>query len=135
MVQIRDYDTAVTLIADADYITKGRLLGGGVDRDGQQRYTEEPEAGPSSGAVSSGTGAGTFLAHQHTSQYSDDDRRKVEQGQSPHAHFISELIFFAHIYSHRRTALFGRDQVPVDIPRSISARVDAPTRLARCAFP
>jgi hypothetical protein len=79
MVQIRDYDTAVTLIADADYITKGRLLGGGVDGDGQQRYTEEPEAGPSSGAVSSGTGAGTFLAHQNTSQYSDDDRRKVEQ--------------------------------------------------------
>ena len=87
MTEIRDYDMAVTLIADADYITKGRLLGG--DRDGDAReYGGEPEAGPSSSATaaagpSSGSGVGTFHARQSTTQhYSDEDRRKIEHGQS-----------------------------------------------------
>lgn len=73
MTEIRDYDRAVTLIADADYITRGKLLGG--DGGG--------EVGPSSSATaaagpSSGPGVGTFHARQSTAHYSDEDRRKIE---------------------------------------------------------
>lgn len=54
MTHIRDYDTAVTLIADADYITQGRLLG----------HDDDDQAGPSA-----------------TTSYSDEERLKIEQGQ------------------------------------------------------
>ncbi|KAH0833383.1 hypothetical protein J3R83DRAFT_12484 [Lanmaoa asiatica] len=52
MAHIRDYDNAVTLIADADYITKGKLLAG--DDDGRD---DEGEAGPSRVAGSSSSAA------------------------------------------------------------------------------
>ncbi|KAF8554008.1 DUF544-domain-containing protein [Imleria badia] len=82
MGHIRDYDSAANLIADADYITKGRLLGGDGHGDEPDGYAREaPEAGPSSSAAagpSTSAGSATFFARKGTSLYSDEDRRKIE---------------------------------------------------------
>lgn len=94
MVHIRDYDSAVTLIADADYITKGRLL------TGDEHHREaQAEPGPSQGAStssnnnpaagsSSGAGGNTYTARHSTTPYSDDDRRKIEHGPSRASGFV-----------------------------------------------
>ncbi|KAG8212813.1 hypothetical protein J3R82DRAFT_11106 [Butyriboletus roseoflavus] len=81
MAHIRDYDTAVTLIADADYITRGRLLSGGEDqREGEHEAGPSQVAGSSSSAAagSSSGGGNAFMARQSATQYSDEDRRKIE---------------------------------------------------------
>ncbi|KAI9457045.1 hypothetical protein HD554DRAFT_2207253 [Boletus coccyginus] len=79
MTHIRDYDNAVTLIADADYITRGRLLGRDGDGGGGGKETYgEPDAGPSPLAGSSAAGVGTHRARQSTTHYSDEDRHKIE---------------------------------------------------------
>lgn len=70
MADVRDYDTAVNLIADADHLTKGLLLGHAYDDEGAG-----PSAGPSSGA-----------------SYSDTQRHKIEQGWSRP---LRSLPFFA----------------------------------------
>jgi len=57
MTHVQDYDSAVNLIADADYVTRGQLLGRAYEDDGAG-----PSAGPSSGA-----------------SYSDTQRHKIEQ--------------------------------------------------------
>lgn len=109
MEHIRDYDTAVMLIADADYITRGRLLGGNGDGDddkdgggrgdGRAGYGEA-EAGPSSSAVAGPSSGGVFARH-NTSQYSDEDRSKIEQGPFlSHLSFFSWLITLAQPSSH-----------------------------------
>lgn len=84
MTQIRDYDSAVTLIADADYVTRGRLLSG--DGGGRER---EAEVGPGQVAGSSrspiagsSSDEGTSLARHSMTHYSDEDRHKIERGQS-----------------------------------------------------
>ncbi|KAF8124701.1 hypothetical protein EV363DRAFT_1539492 [Boletus edulis] len=74
MAHIRDYDTAVTLIADADYLTKGKLLSGDAQGDGRAGYAEAPEASSSSAGGSASLGS--FLPR--TTQYSDEDRCKIE---------------------------------------------------------
>lgn len=89
MVRIRDYDSAVTLIADADYTTRGRLLGRDGGGDGRETYGE-PGAGPSPFAGSSGAvagpssgaaaGVGTHRARQSTTYYSDEDQHKIQHG-------------------------------------------------------
>ncbi|KAG6372167.1 hypothetical protein JVT61DRAFT_7957 [Boletus reticuloceps] len=79
MAHIRDYDTAVTLIADADYLTKGKLLSGDAQGHGHAGYGEAPEAGPSSSSAGGSASLGSFLTRTSTSQYSDEDRRKIEQ--------------------------------------------------------
>lgn len=65
MSHIRDYDTAATLIADADYITKGRLL----------PDTHAHAAGPSASS-----GPSTSRARPTSGDYSDAERLKIEQG-------------------------------------------------------
>ncbi|KAJ8596699.1 hypothetical protein M405DRAFT_725644 [Rhizopogon salebrosus TDB-379] len=67
---VRDYDTAVTLIADADHITRGRLLTVGVWGEA------EPEAGSSSQAGSGPSGYASPSSPSDT--YSDKDREKIE---------------------------------------------------------
>ena len=119
MAHIRDYDSAVNLIADADYITKGQLLGGNGHGDGAgpDGYLSAPEAGPSSGATagpstnastSTSVGVGTFLARHDTHPYSDEDRRKIEHGQSDRFFFAFNCSFSPDripcVYSHPITS-------------------------------
>lgn len=71
---VRDYDTAVTLIADADHITRGRLLSGDVWGEGEG----EGEVGSSSQVESGPSGyAGPSSASDN---YSEKDREKIEHG-------------------------------------------------------
>jgi len=77
--RVQDYDTAVTLIADADHITHGKLLAGdSFDVDANQ-------AGPSNAAGSSSqaglSNAGTSShgdIYYHSGSYSDEQRLKIE---------------------------------------------------------
>jgi len=71
---VRDYDTAVTLIADADHITRGRLLTADV-WDGT-----EPEAGSSSRGQSSQSGYASPTSPSDS--YSENDREKIEHGMT-----------------------------------------------------
>ncbi|KAG1735291.1 uncharacterized protein EDB91DRAFT_1144738 [Suillus paluster] len=75
MKHVRDYDTAVTLIADADHVTKGQLLTQTADVWGG-------DAGGSSQAEgSSGAGGGPSGYASHTSpcdSYSEKDKEKIE---------------------------------------------------------
>ncbi|KAF8838025.1 DUF544-domain-containing protein [Paxillus ammoniavirescens] len=65
--QIRDYDNAVTLIADADHITKGKLL---TNYDAyNDRGAGPSEAGPSQPGPSRAAPSDT---------YSEQDRQKIE---------------------------------------------------------
>ncbi|KAG2101578.1 uncharacterized protein F5147DRAFT_616394 [Suillus discolor] len=69
---VRDYDTAVTLIADADHVTRGRLLSGDVWGEGEG----EGEVGSSSQVESGPSGyAGPSSASDN---YSEKDREKIE---------------------------------------------------------
>ncbi|KAG9316096.1 hypothetical protein JVU11DRAFT_3770 [Chiua virens] len=88
MTQIRDYDNAVTLIADADYITKGRLLGGA-----DEYVDNEPQAGGSS-STNAGPVAGPHTPH------SDEDQRKIEHGQSQFTLASSRSSFVAILAQH-----------------------------------
>jgi hypothetical protein len=69
---VRDYDTAVTLIADADHITSGRLLTADVWGGA------EPEAGSSSQGPSSQSGYASPTSPSDS--YSEKDREKIEHG-------------------------------------------------------
>lgn len=84
MAHIRDYDSAVTLIADADYVTRGRLLSGnGGGREAEAEVGPSQVAG-SSGSANAGSSSGgnASLARHSTAHYSDEDRHKIERGQS-----------------------------------------------------
>lgn len=71
---VRDYDTAVTLIADADHITRGRLLTADVWGGA------EPEAGSSSQGRS---GPSSYANPSSPSDsYSEKDREKIEHGMN-----------------------------------------------------
>jgi hypothetical protein len=121
---VRDYDTAVTLIADADHITRGRLLAAGVWGEA------EPEAGSSSQAGSGPSGYASPSSPSDT--YSDKDREKIEHGmiQAIYGTFIAELVL-----STRCTGLPGEHEVSIDISWSVPACVYAATRLACGALP
>ncbi|KAG2744741.1 hypothetical protein P692DRAFT_20744039 [Suillus brevipes Sb2] len=65
---VRDYDTAVTLIADADHITRGRLLSGDVWGEGEAGSSSQAGSGPSGYAGPSSA----------SDNYSESDREKIE---------------------------------------------------------
>ncbi|KAG1736330.1 hypothetical protein EDB19DRAFT_1721661 [Suillus lakei] len=65
---VRDYDTAVTLIADADHTTKGRLLSGDVWGEGEAGSSSQAGSGPSGYAGPSSP----------SDNYSEKDREKIE---------------------------------------------------------
>ncbi|KAG1820861.1 uncharacterized protein BJ212DRAFT_1265931 [Suillus subaureus] len=65
---VRDYDTTVTLIADADHITRGRLLSGDVWGEGEAGSSSQAGSGPSGYAGPSSA----------SDNYSEKDREKIE---------------------------------------------------------
>jgi hypothetical protein len=65
---VRDYDTTVTLIADADHITRGRLLSGDVWGEGEAGSSSQSGSGPSGYAGPSSA----------SDNYSEKDRVKIE---------------------------------------------------------
>lgn len=67
---VRDYDTTVTLIADADHITRGRLLSGDVWGEGEAGSSSQSGSGPSGYAGPSSA----------SDNYSEKDRVKIEHG-------------------------------------------------------
>ncbi|KAG2073095.1 DUF544-domain-containing protein [Suillus decipiens] len=71
---VRDYDTTVTLIADADHITRGRLLSGDVWGEGEVGSSNQ--TGSSSQAESGPSGSGPNSASDN---YSEKDREKIER--------------------------------------------------------
>ncbi|KAF9231326.1 hypothetical protein BU15DRAFT_56276 [Melanogaster broomeanus] len=71
---LRDYDTVVTLIADADHITKGRLLTN-YDAYKEQQESDANEAGPSQPGPSHAGPSGQWQAGDG---YSEQDRKKIE---------------------------------------------------------
>lgn len=75
----RDYDTSVTLIAEADHLTKGRLLA-------PEHAHAEPEAG--------GSGGGSYDTLTH------DERQKVQDGTYNGARLVQTSLcsrFFRHV--------------------------------------
>ncbi|KAF9219474.1 DUF544-domain-containing protein [Gyrodon lividus] len=79
--QIRDYDSAVTLIADADHITKGKLLTNYDTHNEQEAGPSQP--GPSRAGSSSAGGASSSNyyyseARSPSNSYSEKDRQKIE---------------------------------------------------------
>ncbi|KIK88463.1 hypothetical protein PAXRUDRAFT_831809 [Paxillus rubicundulus Ve08.2h10] len=89
--QIRDYDNAVTLIADADHITKGKLLtnydayndrDAGLSEAGpSQPGPSHPASQPQGGSSSGGGGNKTYYYPEPRSPsntYSEQDRQKIE---------------------------------------------------------
>ncbi|KAG2114837.1 hypothetical protein DEU56DRAFT_841746 [Suillus clintonianus] len=65
---VRDYDTAVTLIADADHITRGRLLSVDVWGEGEAGGSSQAGSGPS----------GYAGPNSPSDNYSEKDREKIE---------------------------------------------------------
>ena len=70
---------------------------------------------------------------RHTTRTRTDARSSTVSGVCVHS--LAQAYFFLLPRSHRCPAVFGRDQVTADVPWSVSARVDAPAWLARCALP
>ena len=65
--RVKDYDSAVNLIVEADVLTRGLLVGNGADND------DGDDAGPSQAGQS-----------DSSVNLSDEERQKVEDGKLPY---------------------------------------------------
>jgi hypothetical protein len=73
--RVKDYDSAVNLIVEADVLTRGLLVGNGVEDDAD--CASSSQAGPSDSGVN----------------LSDEEMRKVEDGELPYpAWVLASLI-------------------------------------------
>ena len=72
--RVKDYDSAMNLIVEADVLTRGLLMGNGTEGDGGGAGSSQ--AGPSDSGVN----------------LSEEERRKVEDGELPHPRGQLQLI-------------------------------------------
>lgn len=111
----RDYDTSVNLIAEADHLTKGRLLS-------PEHTHTEPEAGGSSG------GSYDTLTH--------DEREKVQDGTRIEPKLaLSSLVTTPPLYSNYHPGLHRQDTFATDLPWALHARLHHRARPPRGALP
>ncbi|KAH7926353.1 DUF544-domain-containing protein [Leucogyrophana mollusca] len=82
MRRVGDYDSAVTLIAEADFVTRGRLLFGGEEEAVGGNWRGTASSSSQAAGSSSQGGAGPSSAQAGPSSpsdnYSEQERRKIE---------------------------------------------------------
>lgn len=139
--RVSDYDSAVMLIADADHLSKGRLLHPDSFRDPCEPGPSGSGSGSSSSQAESSSMAATSSQpiagpsnHFHYEPcspiegYAEEDRHKIESGG-----FIScqryraDPVTIPRPSSCYRTGISGFHQIPIDVLWAISACCDRGT--------
>ena len=132
--RVSDYDSVVMLIADADHLSKGRLLhsdtfneagpsGSGNGSNSNSQAGPSSLAGPSGQPIAGPSNYSHYEPRSPIEPVSEEDRHKIESGGFNWCqHCRADPVTVPRPSSCRGTGVSRLDQVPINILWAISAR-------------